>query len=306
MNSYTEIPILLLVYNRTEKFKKLIDSLRSCELSETVVLNIFSDAPKNDVDEIEIKALRAYCRNIQGFYRVILHERKNNLGGLINGAQALTHMSANYSYFIILEDDNVVHPMFLKSLRRLSEKYHTDSTVSSISLYNTPNFEQRSGLYLSKIFNGWGVLVWSHKPYLKDLVRVSKPYSDMVSRKLNKEVKKYHPKLPRLLKLIDSGLGLTDYHATYLNIRNNTYQIRSFSPMILNSGFDGTGERCGIDERFNIALLSENSDLNRLQETYELENDITFYRFFHPKKTLISALQDIFRKLMNLIKRNCK
>lgn len=294
-------PLKIVVYDRLEQLEKLITSLLLCPEAKMTDVRIYSDAPANPGHATSVEKVRKYSKSIVGFKSVTLIERETNLGGLENGFLAREDMRKNYPYFIILEDDIEVSSIFLTYMNYMLKKFMQNDRITSISGYNISNFQCAQGSYISKIFNSWGVGVWSHKSLLNDINEISKPHQHMIDQKLKQEIQKTHPKLPNLLKQIDQGKKITDYHATFIMIINDNYQVRPKYSLTRNNGFDGSGERCGVDKRFDTKA-NEELDLSDFNyEAYEPRLDKLFYTFFHPEKNFLAKTSDfiwwIFLKL---------
>ena len=89
-------PILVTVYNRTNHFKKCIESLKRCNLASKSHLFIAIDAPYRDLDIADNKEILKYSKNITGFKQITLFIRPKNYGTNKNGDLAREEIFSNY------------------------------------------------------------------------------------------------------------------------------------------------------------------------------------------------------------------
>lgn len=70
-------PVGLVVYNRIEHTKRVIEALKKNTLASDTDLYIFSDAPSKKEDESAVYELREYLKTInEGFKNVYIYEAK--------------------------------------------------------------------------------------------------------------------------------------------------------------------------------------------------------------------------------------
>ena len=73
-------PIALFVYNRPRHVRYCIESLQKNFLADKSELFIFSDGAKDCGQEKNVRSVREYIRNIQGFKRLHIVEQPENKG----------------------------------------------------------------------------------------------------------------------------------------------------------------------------------------------------------------------------------
>jgi len=69
-------PIVLFVYNRPWHTQQTIKALQKNELASESELFIYSDAPKDKEAEEKVKEVREYIKDIDGFRKITIVERK--------------------------------------------------------------------------------------------------------------------------------------------------------------------------------------------------------------------------------------
>ncbi|ETK02929.1 hypothetical protein N425_01640, partial [Tannerella sp. oral taxon BU063 isolate Cell 2] len=128
-------PIVLFTYNRPVHTRQTIDALLKNEYASESDLIIFSDAPKNCVAEDGVRQTRAYLREITGFRSIKLIERAENMGLAANIIDGVTQVVNEYGRIIVLEDDLLTSPFFLKYMNEALSMYEDANEVISVHGY---------------------------------------------------------------------------------------------------------------------------------------------------------------------------
>lgn len=134
-------PVVLFVYNRPDCAEKNLQALNQNPEAENSKLYIFSDAAKNDSAVSSVNqtrdVLHAFQKNNR-FQNVEIIEQKKNKGlakSIIDGVSSIIN---KHKSVIVLEDDCIVSPYFLKFMNNALTYYKNDLTIGSISGW-TPN-----------------------------------------------------------------------------------------------------------------------------------------------------------------------
>ena len=145
-NNYS--PIVLFVYNRLDTLENLIYSLKLNQESRESDLFIFSDGPKfkDFGDALEVKKVRNYIYTIDGFKSIKIIESGVNKGLATSIIEGLNFISNRFESFIVLEDDLLVSPYFLKYLNTSLNKYKQQNKVCRlmvlVQIQTCLNFQQ--------------------------------------------------------------------------------------------------------------------------------------------------------------------
>lgn len=162
-------PIILTVYNRFEHTKRTVEALKANTLASKSILYVFSDASKNDEDIKDVNEVRKYIHDINGFKEVHITERAENLGLAKNIISCVTEVINKYGRVILVEDDLVSSPYFLKYMNDGLDKYKDNPVVGSISGFTfSKNAMQLPKSYDHDIFffvrpSSWGWATWKDK-----------------------------------------------------------------------------------------------------------------------------------------------
>lgn len=152
-------PIVLFVYNRLWHTQQTIEALLKNEHAAESDLIIFSDAPKNEDTEHQVREVRSFIRQVNGFKQVEIVERENNWGlakSIING---VTDIIGQYGRIIVLEDDIYTSPFFLKYMNDALDYYENDDKVVCIHGWMWPEDREYSPFFLRGT-DCWGWATW--------------------------------------------------------------------------------------------------------------------------------------------------
>ena len=117
-------PILLFVYNR-----RVIESLQTNAEAAESRLFVYADQARSEADRPNVDEVRRYIRGINGFKQITLVERTGNWGLARNIIDGVTTQVNTYGRVIVLEDDLVVSPYFLRFMNDALETYKDEERV---------------------------------------------------------------------------------------------------------------------------------------------------------------------------------
>ena len=131
-------PIVLFVYNRPWHTQQTVEALQKNELAKESELFIYSDAAKSKEAEKSVNEVRKYIQTIIGFKKVIIIKREKNWGLADSIIDGVTKIVNEYGKIIVLEDDLVTSPYFLKFMNEALVFYKDKEKVWHISGWNYP------------------------------------------------------------------------------------------------------------------------------------------------------------------------
>lgn len=146
-------PIVMFVYNRVDHFEQTYEALCQCDEAKESELYIFSDGAKTETDVSKVEAVRAAIREKeqnQPFKQVHIVESQENQGLAKSVITGVTQVLETWGKVIVLEDDSVVSPYFLKFMNQCLEYYAPNRSVGSIAGY-TPRLKN-SEEYTEDVF----------------------------------------------------------------------------------------------------------------------------------------------------------
>lgn len=254
-NNHTDIaPILITVYNRYEHFKQCIESLQKNDLSIQSDLFIAIDYPSIQSDIAVHKKIISYCKTIIGFKAVNLIIRNKNIGSVKNVFLAMDEVFSKYDRLIYSEDDNVFSPYFLQFINDGLTLYKESTKVFSICgyrhLFDAPS-DYNYETFFAKNISAWGIGLWRDK--FKQVDLNAKKFDKIFTNPLtlidfikNIGCNTFSVLLDAKNKKTIYGDASMEFHA-YLN---NLLTLFPSDSLVRNQGNDGSGEHCGVDDRF--------------------------------------------------------
>src|SRR5450759_386480 len=131
-------PICLFMYKRPDHGRQTIDSLRANALAGESDLFVFCDGAKTHQAEASVHEVRRLARTITGFRQVTIIERPTNLGLAQSIISGVIEVVSKYGRAVVVEEDLITSPFFLKFLNDGLDTYRDDAEVASIHGYLVP------------------------------------------------------------------------------------------------------------------------------------------------------------------------
>ena len=251
-------PIVIFTYNRPWHTQQTVEALLKNEYASESDLIIFSDAPKNEAAQKGVEETRSYIRNITGFKSLRIIERDRNFGLANNIIDGVTSIVNEFGRIIVLEDDLLTSPYFLKFMNEALSLYEDEERVISVHGYIYPIKKSLPDTFFIKGADclGWGTWKrgWDlfnsngsellHCLKERSLTRTfdfegSYPYTRMLERQVNGEI---------------GSWAIRWYASAFLEDKLTLYPGKS---LIYHNGSDGSGTNCGTSEEFDVELSQE-------------------------------------------------
>ena len=250
-------PIVLFVYNRLCHARQTIEALQRNILATESELYIYSDAPKNKKDIDKVNEVRKYLRTIEGFKEVTIIERKENLGLANNIIDGVTQIINEFGKIIVIEDDLVTSPMFLKFMNEALEFYKNDRRIFAISGYTYP-FKLPSN-YNKDVFlfyrtSSWGWATW--KDRWNKIDYDVKDYNKFLKNKtMQYQLKRGGEDLvDMLIAQMEGKLDSWAIRFAYNVSKFDGYCLYPVKSLLINIGHDGSGVHCGDSSKWSVSL----------------------------------------------------
>lgn len=251
--------IALFVYNRLEHTRKTIEALQKNELAIESDLIIFSDGfKKSPESQTSVLAVREYLKTISGFKSVKIIERIENFGlakSIISGVAEIVNQ---YGKIIVLEDDLITSPYFLRYMNEALDIYENQEEVISIHAYIYPVKQALPETFFIKGADCWGWATWKRG---WDLFEVDgqKLLTELKAKKLTKEFDfngsyPYMQMLKGQIKGFNNSWAVRWYASAFLKNKLTLYPGHS---LISNSGFDDSGTHTGKTGAFYTVIYNQ-------------------------------------------------
>ena len=132
-------PVIVFAYKRPALLREALRTLASNDLAAESDLHIFCDGPKPGAppaDLIAIDEVRALAHGAQGFRSVTVIEAPVNKGLARSVIDGVTLITTAHGRAIIVEDDVVLSPHFLRFMNEALDAYADDERVFGIGAWN--------------------------------------------------------------------------------------------------------------------------------------------------------------------------
>uniref|UniRef100_A0A832G832 Glycosyltransferase n=1 Tax=Ignavibacterium album TaxID=591197 RepID=A0A832G832_9BACT len=287
----TFAPIALFVYKRPNHLKLTIEALIKNYLIEESELFIFSDGPKSDKDEIQVNEVRKFIKELKGFKKIFLIERETNFGLSKSIISGVTELVDKYGKIIVLEDDLVTSPFFVKYMNDALTYYNNIDEVISIHGYMYPLNAILPETFFLRGADCWGWGTW------KRAWNLFEPDGKKLLRELEEQ---------NLLSKFDWEGALTNVRMlkNFIKGKNDSWAIRWHASAFLNNkltlypgkslinniGTDGLGTNVRKTNIYNTTLTSEQIEIKSipLEENLYVRELLKIY--FLSNKPLLSKL----------------
>lgn len=153
-------PIALFAFRRPEHLSACLASLRECRESVYSPLVVFCDGPRSGDDVAGVEAVRRVARAADGFASVRVVERDRNLGLAASVIDGVSGLLAEHERVIVVEDDLVVSPDFLRYLNEGLDLYADEPAVVSIHAYVYAVNEPLPQSFFLRGADCWGWATW--------------------------------------------------------------------------------------------------------------------------------------------------
>jgi len=291
-------PIALFVYNRPRHTRETVAALQRNALAAASDLWVFSDGARSPEHEAVVAEVRAFIGSIAGFRSVTVVEQPANLGLARSIIDGVSRLCREQGRVIVLEDDIVVSPHFLRYMNDALRVYADEARVMHISGYLLPISPR--GLpetLFYRVSSCWGWATWQRawQHYERDI--------DALERTMT----------PELRHEFNLRGACNDFWAQVEGNRSgllNTWAIFWYATVFLrgglclhpsralvrNIGTDGSGINSGTSTHFDTHIATApitrfTQDL--VEHPVALRRIRSYYRnIFHP-----SLLRRIIRRI---------
>lgn len=243
-------PIALFVFRRPDHTRRTIESLLANPEAARSEVVVFADGPRSERDVEAVEATRSVVRSA-GIPNLRLVARERNMGLAASVVAGVTELCDAHGRAIVLEDDLVLAPTFLRFMNEALERYRDDGRVYGVSGYMFP-IEPPPGVdaFFLPSTASWGWATWSRA--WKKLAPASALHARIgQSRSLRHRFDlegsyPYWAMLEALLAGTIDSWAIRWYASVFLDNGLVLYPARS---LVTNIGFDGSGTNCGADEQ---------------------------------------------------------
>lgn len=267
----TEVPVVLIIFNRPEETRRLIDALRE---NRPTKLFVIADGPRPNRSGEAEKCLeaRAALTLIDWPCEIETNFSEENLGCRRRVVSGLDWVFSTADQAIILEDDCIPSPSFIPYCEKLLDCYKDSEDVGIISgsTLDSEKFESQASYFFSNYPRVWGWATWARTWKLYDAKITEWPMlknTSFLSSSVSTPSAVRHWK-SALDGVYHEKIDTWDYQLTFCLWKNGLKTIAPNKNLISNIGF-------GPQATHTFNSLSFASGL----KTFEIEFPLT-----HPEK----------------------
>ena len=294
-------PILLFVYNRPEHVKRTLAALEQNILAKESELFIYSDAARSPQDEASVTEVRKIIRTTLPFFKQVnIIERETNWGLARSIIDGVTTQINRYERVIVLEDDLIVAPYFLKFMNDALDTYQHEEKVGHIQACDFTQDASLPDTFLIKWTGSWGWATWKRawkyfnpdgKALLEELQRRKLTYTFDFNGKYG-----YTRMLRRQTEGKNNSWAIRWNASLFLN---DILSLNVGKSLVQNEGFDGSGTNCGGGNLYASQLWMNPIQVHRISPATEnLQARNAYVRYYaHTNSFWAKAIRRIKRTL---------
>ena len=300
----TSTPIALFVYNRPEHTRKTLESLMAnAEFSDSP-LYVFCDGAKRKKDIPLVQATRELIRSYELDNATIV-ERGENMGLANSIITGVTELCNKYGRVIVVEDDLVVSPYFLKYMNTALDTYEEYDKVMHISGYMFPVKGELPDTFFYRATSCWGWGTWKRAwdKFEPDVHTLLAGFQDGNKRwefDIQGSMKYYRMLILQAIGMSDSW-AIRWYASVFLN---NGLCLHPGRSLVNNIGHDDSGVHCGSTNAYDVNVSEDKdfmfaTDISESEPVVKLMSD--FYRSIK-KPIYVLAYNELKRIIKGVLK----
>ena len=239
-------PIVIFAYKRKSHLIQVVNSLKKNLYADRSTVIVYSDGFRGEDDRKEVLDVREYLGTLSGFEHVEVIERDRNYGLASNIIQGVTDIVNKYGKVIVLEDDIVPCKYFLKYMNEALNLYENEESVMEISGYAYPHGDdglpETAFLHFADCW-GWGTWKRAWSCFEKNPQKLVDSFSESDIYRFNLDGS--YPFWSQVRANLTNKINTwAIFWQASIFIKNGLmlYPTRS---LVINIGFDGSGENCG-------------------------------------------------------------
>jgi len=252
--------VLCLAFNRPRSFERVLQALRAAGPREYFI-SIDGPRPHRPDDTALCAEVRRLAEGIDWATQLHLKVPEQNLGCGPAVSAAITWALSQVPQVIIIEDDCLPDPSFLRFCDELLERYRDDERVMQICGTNWGAAPARFGGH-SYAFTSfapiWGWATWRRAWDLYDYELASWPRLKAAGMEKGMAVSdRFRRLLERDWAMVREGQGTWDHQWQYSVLRHHGLSICPERNLVQNIGFSGDGTQITEPDRIFSRLPLE-------------------------------------------------
>lgn len=302
MKKLANLSVLILAYNRFEKFNRCIKTLNEQGIKK-IYLSI--DGPRNKNDLKNQEKIISFCKNNNYGMEIIINKLHNNYGCRLGPIKGISWFFSQNQYGIILEDDIILSKKCMEAFSYLLDKYFYNDEFLSITSFNELSNGSIENIYSMPLWRSSGWASWAHK--WESHINFSKKIRYFNMWDLYKLMPKDFRSIETVQLVKASQLNLLDswdYEFNFSHLVNMKKSLTLGGINCLNYGFDDTATHKTNLDSIGIDFKLFNEKEIDFKNIMQFENNklipifrkcgFNFNKSFTFKKNLFDFLKFIF------------
>jgi hypothetical protein len=246
-------PIALFVFNRLDHTRRTVHALRANEHAAQSDLFVFCDGVRDEKDAPSVASVREFVKGITGFRSRTVIESDGNRGLAASIIGGVTEVLRKNPRVIVIEDDLVTSPFFLRYMNEALDYYEDDERVVSIHGYVYPTLLPLPETFFLRGADCWGWATWRRgwalfNPDGRQLL--SRLKANDLTREFDFDgAFQYTSMLQDQISGANNSWAIRWYASAFLENRLTLYPGRS---LVVNIGTDASGTHCGATDTFDV------------------------------------------------------
>jgi len=295
--NHLSIPVVVFAYKRVDHLRRLIESLAQNAEAAATPLYFYCDGAKRPDDQPAVDKVRSYVSQIQGFASVASVFRPQNFGLAESIITGVSEILQTRDRVIVLEDDLVLSPYFLRYMIQALTLYENSQRIASIHGYCYPVDLPLPETFFLRGADCWGWATWARA------WRHFEPDGEKLLAKLRAD------KLTQAFDL-DGGHPYTTMLEDQVAGRNDSWAIRWHAScfvrdmltlypgrtLVENIGNDSSGTHCVATDVFSQAVAEMPAWVAQIPLTESVLARKAFARFLKSQQpSLLSRAKQFLR-----------
>lgn len=161
-NSPDRAPVAVFAYNRPDRLRAMIDSLKACRGFSDTAVRIFVDGPKRDEDGAAVHEVRTLVQNL-ALPNISWSFQQENRGLRQSVFTGVSEIIERDGRAIVLEDDLILSPISLDYFNLMLREYEFNDRVWSVAgyIYDAPMLRNSSRALMLPFTHPWGWATWA-------------------------------------------------------------------------------------------------------------------------------------------------
>jgi hypothetical protein len=248
-------PIVVFAFNRPDHLARTLQALSSCPEAAASPLKVYCDGARRESDEAGVREVREVAAAARGFASVEVIARESNLGLATSIIDGVTLQVQKHGRVIVLEDDILVSPYFLRYMHDGLALYEHDERVAAIHGYIYPVAAPLPETFFLRGADCWGWATWARawRHFEPD---GQKLLSQLKARGLEREFDlggryPYMKMLSNQTRGRNQSWAIRRQASVFLRDMLTLYPARS---LVQNIGIDGSGTHSGAESDYEVDL----------------------------------------------------